>query len=109
MSAFTPEQEEAIRDAVAAGVRQVLHEMGGHRLSDEESRELGHLMGMTKDIGGGDYSRGVERMREHHKLLNDFSESRRQVRGLLCRLVFGGLIAFTLWALWNGFKIKIAG
>ncbi|UIJ38550.1 hypothetical protein LWC08_02990 [Desulfobaculum bizertense] len=107
MSAFTPEQEEAIRDAVAAGVRQVLQEQP--RLSDEESRELGHLMGMTKDIGGGDYSRGVERMREHHKLLNDFSESRRQVRGLLCRLVFGGLIAFALWALWNGFKIKIAG
>lgn len=59
-SALQASLSETIRQAVAMKHECVFD------LPPEWQGEIGHLVGMVVDMGGGDLRRGIERLREHH-------------------------------------------
>ena len=87
-------------------IRKIAHEMAAQLeikcqcgLSEEARKEMSHLMGMIKDIGGGkkgDYSRGIETIREMGKKYNRMSRTSEYISRALMWLflasMFGGAI-----------------
>jgi hypothetical protein len=66
--------------------------------------EIGHALGVYKDIGGGSANKGIEIIRDNHKCISVMRNRMDKVTMLLVALfitvVGGGLFA----ALWLGVK-----
>lgn len=98
-SSLTAKDRADISDAVAEGVKQGIETASTSgcacNLSDDARKEMGHYFGMVKDVGGGDYSAGVEVLRENHKLLAKFRATSQKVGGVIvmsiCAAVIGGI------------------
>lgn len=74
-----PELRKEIALVVAEGVALAMKEYDkcSCNLSADAAQEVGHFMGMVRDIGGSKHSNGIEAMREHHKAVGLMLEGRR--------------------------------
>lgn len=63
---MTPEEKQAFAELVAIKVREGCP--GACGLSSEGRRKLGHVVGVIKDHGDGDYDKGAEVLRDALKV-----------------------------------------
>ncbi|WP_027179460.1 hypothetical protein [Maridesulfovibrio bastinii] len=106
---FDSRLSKEIADAVAAGISKGVAcalENGACscRLDGEAAREVGHFMGMVRDIGGGEHSKGIERMREHHKAVGAMLEGRRVFWLMFFKIMATAGIGFVGMACWDYFN-----
>lgn len=85
-------QLETLADLIAGRI-QVSCDCG---LTPEAQREMPHLLGMVKDIGGADYACGIEVLREMGKRYSRMSKTAdyisKAILALLLASMFGGLV-----------------
>ncbi len=99
---------EAIRvtlpDALAAALRQHQCRLD---ISDDAAEEVSHVMGMLKDVGSGDYARGIESVRENHKWLRNLREKSNKLTMAAILMILAALVTGSVAALWQGIKFAI--
>jgi hypothetical protein len=89
-----------IAEAVKAGMAGSSCECG---LSEAARGEVSHFFGMIKDVGDGDYSKGVENVRAGLKILQKFRWASEKVGGAV--LIALGAAIFAL----VGISVKPVG
>ena len=95
-SVLDPELRKEITAAVAEGIAIGLQNTGNGvcKLEPEAVKEVSHLMGMVKDLGDGEHAKGIERMREHHKVMGCVVKGRNTFWMLAFKLSATALILF---------------
>lgn len=99
---------EAVIDAAKEGVKAALEKYHICRYG-VGPEEVGHMVGMVKDLGDGDYAKGVEQIRTNHKLMMKWGERLEDAAKIVARGIIMALVAAILGILWLGFKLKIGG
>lgn len=97
---------EAVMDAAKEGVKAALEKYHICRYG-VAPEDVGHVVGMIKDIGDGDFAKGVEQVRVNHKLLTKWSERLEDAAKIVARGIIMALVAAVLGILWLGFKLKV--
>lgn len=96
--------KEDIEEAVGNAFKYHFEHKCRFPFNDEQVQETGHIMGMAKDIGGGDLSLGIEEMRTNHKFMKTIRRRSDKigmiVMGVIVTIITGGAIK----ALWEGAK-----
>lgn len=99
-SVLSAEVKKEIAAAVAKGVSEgviaALQETGNCScdLAPAAAKEVGHFMGMVKDLGDGEHAKGIERMREHHKVMGCVVKGRNTFWMLAFKLSATALLLF---------------
>jgi hypothetical protein len=75
---------EKIKAAIAAGIQEGKCACG---LSPEAQGEVAHLMAMAKDLGDGDRSKGIERMRDGFKWVHKWRKTEKMVGAIVVRTI----------------------
>lgn len=88
-----PDIEERIEAAVSEAVTRCLKSGCVCGLGDEARKEMPHVLGVIKDVGDGDYSRGAEMLRE---MLKFFSRADTELLKSMLRL-FGRVDKAATW------------
>ncbi|WP_319406189.1 hypothetical protein [uncultured Desulfosarcina sp.] len=92
---------EVVSQALAAGLKN--NNCLCHLPSDAQT-EVPHLMGMVRDLGGGDYARGIEVMRQNNRALKRFiSRVDKMGQGIAWLIVASG-VGGGIWLLKEGVK-----
>ncbi len=79
----------------------------GCGLDESQRREMGHLMGMVKDAGGGDTSKGVELLRD---LLKIHRRVTTCIGSAVVAVVGAAALALCIWigsGVWAHFKAGV--
>lgn len=71
-------------------------------LSEEAREEMPHLLGVVKDIGSGDYQRGVEVVRDMGKRYNRMTKVSDRVGNVLTYLVLAAMFGGALYVVKTG-------
>ena len=106
-------EAEDIEKIIIAAVREAVKEELKSspacmcNLGPNAQRELGHFMGMVKDVGNGDHSRGVEVLRDNHRMLTRLrAKVDRMSQGIAWLIIASG-VGGVLWLVSEGCKAAI--
>ena len=66
--------EAELKQAIKEAIKEELHESCVCGLTHDAQLEMGHLMGMVRDVGNGSHSAGVETIREDLKFLSRYKK-----------------------------------
>lgn len=105
---------EADRQMLREDMRQVVREeMAAQacacKLEIEERREMGHLIGMVRDVGDGDIAKGVEVLRDQVKTTRRILALSSRISTIIIGALATSLVAAALAALWVGVKVHLGG
>lgn len=50
-------------------IAELAHPCRFNTVTDEDAKELGHVLGMFKDVGDNNMARGIEQIRENHNVV----------------------------------------
>ena len=98
--------ETAVRSAVTSAMAASQHRCR-FDVPEDSVREVGHVMGMLRDVGGGDCAKGIEAVRENHKWLRNLREKSNKATMTVIVVLLTALTGGALAALWNGIKANV--
>lgn len=76
-------------------------------IGDDQVHELGHLLGMLKDVGDGEVRKGIEAVRENQNWLVQQRERTEQFGRTLFFIVATSVIGGMVLAIWIGLKTLV--
>jgi len=103
---------ETVADAVTDAVEQSLDKFTSPCACDitpEARTEMGHLMGMVRDLGRGDTARGVESMRESLKFVPALMHLRNRIGTWVLSAAIAALTGGLLALVWQGLTLRLGG
>jgi len=88
--------EEDLKRVVKAAIKEEMRESCMCGLTHDAQLEMGHFMGMVRDVGNGSHSAGVEVIREDLKFLSRYKKRGEKI-GLvivtfICLSLAGGVV-----------------
>jgi hypothetical protein len=99
--------QAAIKTAVKEALAEVGHDRCACGLSPEHQAEMGHMVGMVRDLGEGDLSRGVESMRQSLQFVPALIRVRNRVGTWALSVIVLSLTAGALGLIWHGLLSKV--
>jgi len=96
---------EAVVEAVNEGVRKALeeHHLCRYNILPEDA---GHIAGMIRDVGGGNFAAGVEILRTNHKFLLQFRAGINRVSDYITKAIVTIIIGVLATLLYVGLRAK---
>lgn len=81
MSAFTPDQARELKQVFKDSLNEVFRETECTicPISKESREEMGHFMGMVRDIGEDNLNKGIETIRENHKFVRKLNSASNKI------------------------------
>lgn len=99
---FSDDEKREITECVVQAL--ALSNQCACNLTESDRAEMGHLVGMVRDIGCGDVARGVEEMRRHHRMLGAIRRRSEKVGLAITTFFFISLAGGVIWLLREGVK-----
>ena len=107
---------EAVAEAMGEAADQLVEQLTtpcACDLDKEATAEMGHLMGMVRDLGQGDTAKGVESMRDSLKFVPALMGLRNRlgtwVLSAAIVVVTGGLLTLIWQGFWQGLTLRLGG
>ncbi len=103
---------ESVSEAVSNAVEQHLDRFTrtcACGIGPEATAEMGHLMGMVRDLGHGDTAQGVECMRESLKFTPALMRLRNRIGTWVLSAAIVVLTGGLLTLLWQGLTLRLGG
>ena len=107
---------ETVADAVAEAMDEASEQLVEQLTSPcpcdigpEAKAEMGHLMGMVRDLGRGDTATGVERMRESLTFVPRLMRLRDRIGTWVLSAAIVVLTGGLLTLLWQGLTLRLGG
>lgn len=110
--ALDRETQEAISAAVSEGIRRAMETHPCRiPISDEQAREIAHVIGMIMDIGGNKgpeaLPNGIETVRLNHQWMNRMRRRSDAIGMTVTATIFTILAGGALTAVWAGIKVLL--
>lgn len=103
---------DTVADVLAEAVEQHLERFTtpcSCGLDREATMQMGHLMGMVRDLGHGDTAKGVEGMRESLKFVPRLMAMRDRIGTWVLSAAIAILTGGLLTLLWQGLTLRLGG
>ncbi len=104
--------ERRLRALIAAAVAEALCNATPSctcRIPAEAAAEMGHLMGMVRDLGQGDTARGVESMRDALRFVPRLMRLRDRIGTWVLSILVAGATGGVLTLVWHGLTSRLGG
>jgi hypothetical protein len=98
---------DSITAAIDQSLEKKLHGACACNLSEEDRREMGHLVGRLRDLGDGNLNVGVEVFSQAVRIVNNGRRFGEKVGGSVAVFLFISLVGGVLTLLGWGIKVWI--
>ncbi len=92
-------EEKELRRIIREEFAAILRDAAVCPLPEWATPEMGHYAGMIRDIGDGSMSRGIEEMRENHKLIGRMRQGIGTAGKALVTALAMGALSAVIWGL----------
>lgn len=93
-----------LEDIISNSVVKVIKKQCRFPISDEHAKETSHLYGMFTDLGGGDFSMGIEETRKNHNYIMKIRAKSDKFSTYVFMLLIAVSVGGILKAFWEGVK-----
>jgi len=96
--------KEELVEIVAASVAKANIKKCRFPINDEQANETSHLYGMIADIGGGNFSNGIEESRKNHSYINKIRAKSDKFSTAIFMIFIAAVTGGVIKACWEGIK-----